>query len=54
MIWSLLWLVVFAAALAGFVLVSLAIAIKGVAEIRDMLRGLNAHADVGSPEEHER
>jgi hypothetical protein len=40
MSWALLWLGAFAVALAGFVLISLAIAVRGIAEIRELFAAL--------------
>ncbi len=40
MSWTLLWLVAFAVAFASFVLISLAIAVRGVGEIRELFAAL--------------
>lgn len=40
MSWALLWLVAFAVAFLSFVLISLAIAVRGVAEIRELFAAL--------------
>jgi hypothetical protein len=40
MSWPLFWLVAFVVAIGSFVLVSLAIAVRGVGEIRDLFRAL--------------
>jgi hypothetical protein len=40
MSWPLFWLIVFVVALGSFVLISLAIAVRGVGEIRDLFRAL--------------
>jgi hypothetical protein len=40
MSWALLWLGAFAVALVGFVLISLAIAVRGIAEIRELFAAL--------------
>jgi len=40
MSWALFWLVTFVAAFLAFALISLAIAVRGVAEIRDLFRAL--------------
>ena len=40
MSWAVLWLVAFAVALASFVLISLAIAVRGVGEIRELFAAL--------------
>ena len=40
MSWALLWLVAFAVAFASFVLISLAIAVRGVEEIRELFAAL--------------
>jgi len=40
MSWALLWLITFAVAIASFVLISLAIAVRGVGEIRELFAGL--------------
>jgi len=40
MSWALLWLVAFAVALASFVLISLAIAVRGIGEIRELFAAL--------------
>ncbi len=40
MSWALLWLVAFAVALASFVLISLAIGVRGVGEIRELFAAL--------------
>jgi hypothetical protein len=39
--WALFWLVVFVAALASFTLISLVIAVRGVAEIRELFATLD-------------
>jgi hypothetical protein len=49
--WALLWSVLFVVALSGFALVSLAIAVKGVGEIRELFRGLGARRSGPPPEE---
>jgi len=38
--WALLWLIAFVAALGAFTLISLVIAIRGVAEIRELFSAL--------------
>ena len=45
MSWESLWLVVFVAAFAGFTLISLLIAVKGVAEIRELFAALEVDAN---------
>ena len=40
MSWSLFWLVAFVVAFGSFVVISLAIAVRGVGEIRDLFRAL--------------
>jgi hypothetical protein len=40
MSWALFWLVAFVAAFGGFTLISLVIAVKGVAEIRELFTAL--------------
>jgi hypothetical protein len=40
MSWALFWLVAFAVAFASFVLISLAIAVRGVGEIRELFATL--------------
>jgi hypothetical protein len=40
MSWPLFWLITFVVALGSFVLISLAIAVHGVGEIRDLFRAL--------------
>jgi len=40
MSWALLWLVAFGIAFLSFVLISLAIAVRGVAEIRELFAAL--------------
>ena len=40
MSWALLWLAAFAVALASFVLISLAIAVRGIGEIRELFAAL--------------
>jgi hypothetical protein len=40
MSWALLWLVAFAVALASFVLISVAIAVRGIGEIRELFAAL--------------
>ncbi len=40
MSWALVWLVAFAVAFASFVLISLAIAVRGVGEIRELFAAL--------------
>jgi len=40
MSWALLWLIAFVAALGAFSLISLAIAVRGVAEIRELFTAL--------------
>jgi hypothetical protein len=42
MSWESLWLVVFVAAFAGFTLISILIAVNGVAEIRELFAVLEA------------
>jgi hypothetical protein len=39
--WALFWLVAFVVALGGFTLISLVIAVRGVAEIRDLFTALD-------------
>lgn len=48
MSWGVLWLVVFVAAFAAFGLISLVIAVRGVAEIRKLF------ADLGAAKRHGR
>jgi len=38
--WALFWLVAFVVAFGGFTLISLVIAVKGVAEIRELFEAL--------------
>ncbi len=45
MSWDSLWLVVFAASFAAFTLISLLIAVRGAAEVRDLFDTLKAAAD---------
>jgi hypothetical protein len=40
MSWSLFWLIAFVVAFSGFTLISLVIAVRGVAEIRELLGAL--------------
>ena len=40
MSWALLWLVAFVAAFGSFILISLVIAVRGVAEIRELFTAL--------------
>jgi hypothetical protein len=40
MSWALVWRIVFAVAFSSFVLISLAIAVRGVAEIRELFAAL--------------
>ena len=40
MSWPLVWLIAFVVAFGSFVVISLAIAIQGVGEIRDLFRAL--------------
>jgi hypothetical protein len=40
MSWPSFWLIAFVAAFGSFIVISLAIAVRGVAEIRDLLRAL--------------
>ena len=40
MSWALFWLVAFVGAFGGFTLISLAIAVRGVAEIRELFTAL--------------
>jgi hypothetical protein len=40
MSWALVWLVAFAVAFASFVLISLAIAVRGIGEIRELFAAL--------------
>ena len=40
MSWALFWLAAFVVAFLGFVLISLAIAVRGVAEIRELFAAL--------------
>jgi len=39
--WALFWLVVFVAAFSAFTLISLVIAVRGVAEIRELFTALD-------------
>lgn len=41
MSWSLFWLIAFVVAFGGFILISLVIAVRGVAEIRELFRALD-------------
>ena len=50
MIWPTFWLVLFAVAFGGFVIVSVVIAVRGVGEIRDMLRRLGTNGTIRPPE----
>jgi hypothetical protein len=43
MSWALAWLVTFVVAFGAFSLISLAIAIRGVAEIRELFSALDEH-----------
>ncbi len=45
MSWGSFWLVVFAASFAAFTLISLLIAVRGAAEVRDLFDTLKAAAD---------
>ena len=40
MSWPLFWLIAFVVAFSSFVVISLAIAVRGVGEIRDLVRAL--------------
>ena len=40
MSWALFWLIAFAVAFGSFVVISLAIAVRGVGEIRELFRAL--------------
>lgn len=42
MSWAVFWLVSFAVAFSGFALISLVIAVRGVAEVRELFRVLEA------------
>jgi len=40
MSWALFWLIAFVVAFGSFVVISLAIAVRGIGEIRDLFRAL--------------
>jgi hypothetical protein len=42
MSWSVFWLITFVVAFSGFTLISLVIAVRGVAEIRELFTALEA------------
>jgi hypothetical protein len=42
MSWPLFWLIAFVVAFGSFVVISLAIAVRGIGEIRDLFRALEA------------
>ena len=44
MSWSLLWFAVHASAFASFTAISLAVAVKGVAEVRELFASLQGEA----------
>ncbi len=49
MSWALFWLVAFAVALGSFALISLLIAVRGVAEIRELFTALDEERRRGKP-----
>lgn len=49
MSWDALWFAVFAFALASFTLISLAIAVRGLAEVRELFQSLEEHDRGGTP-----
>lgn len=48
MSWSTLWLAVLASAFASFTVVSLAVAVKGLAEVRELFASLQGEAQDGA------